>query len=452
MEALGERAITRIVEDRSTLKQVPKLTKEKADLLYQQLMEHQGIEQVLMTLTKYGFGLELSLKIYQVYKTQALDVIQNNPYQLISDVEGIAFRRADQLGAATGITGNHPDRIRAGCLFLLQELCLQEGHMFLPEHELIPQVERLLSSPSHKVSADEISGQLVSIVEESKVMIEEERIYLNSLYFAEKGIVSSVRRLLDSEIEDVFPEAEFLKMLGELEEELSITYAPSQKDAIQTALSHPLMILTGGPGTGKTTVIKGIVEGYARLHGISLDPKSYTRSNPFPLLLVAPTGRAAKRLSEATGLPATTIHRLLGWKGGNGGFEKDEFEPLHGQLLIVDEVSMVDSWLANQLLKSVPSGMQVVLVGDQDQLPSVGPGQVLKDFLDSRIIPTTSLTDIYRQAEGSSIIELAHSMKEGKVPPDLTEAHPDRRFFCLYNRASSRCSMANLPKCAKKGL
>lgn len=426
---LGERAITKIVEDRSVLADIPKLSKEKADSLYTQLVDQQGVEQVLMTLSKHGFGVELSMKVYQAYGLQALDIIQTNPYQLIADVEGIGFRRADQLGAAIGLTGNHPERVRAGCLFLLQELCLQEGHVYLDKTTLISHVIGLLSSYDCKIGPQEVEEQLLFMHEEETIVEEEERLYLKSLYFAERGIVTSIRKLLSEEVEDEFPEAEFLKALGQLEEELKIEYAPSQKEAIQTALTSPLMILTGGPGTGKTTVIKGIVELYARLHGLSLDAKSYTKSNPFPVLLVAPTGRAAKRMSEATELPATTIHRLLGWKGGTGGFEKGDHEPLSGELLIVDESSMVDIWLMNQLLKAVPKGMQVVLVGDQDQLPSVGPGQVLRDFLDSTIIPTVPLIDIYRQAEGSSIIELAHAMKQGEMPANLPEPQADRRFF-----------------------
>lgn len=170
------------------------------------------------------------------------------------------------------------------------------------------------------------------------------------------------------------------------------------------------MLLTGGPGTGKTTVIKGIVEMYASLHGLSLNPNEYSDDNPFPILLTAPTGRAAKRMSESTGLPACTIHRLLGWTP-EGSFQRNETDPVQGKLLIIDEFSMVDIWLANQLFKSLPTNIQVIVVGDEDQLPSVGPGQVLKDLLNAGAVPTVKLTEIYRQAEGSSVIQLAHAIK-----------------------------------------
>lgn len=370
VERLGERAITRIVEDRTVLYDIPKLTKQKADQLYSELIEQQGVEQVLLELSKHGFGVELSLKIYQTYKIQALDIIQTNPYKLIEDVEGIGFRRADILGAAIGITGNHPDRIRAGCLFFIQEFCLQEGHVFLYREQFVPQVISLLSTPQSQIHVEEVEEQLLMMAEDDLIVEEDGRVYMKTLFFAEKGIVTNIRRIISQEVEDEFPEAEFLKELGKLEEEQKLTYAASQKEAIQTALSSQMMILTGGPGTGKTTVIKGIVELYARLHGLSLDPKAYSGSNPFPILLVAPTGRAAKRINESTNLPATTIHRLLGWSGNGSGFEKGDHEQIEGELLIVDECSMVDIWLMNQLLKAVPQKMQVVLVGDQDQLPS----------------------------------------------------------------------------------
>lgn len=217
--------------------------------------------------------------------------------------------------------------------------------------------------------------------------------------------------------------------LGKLEEKMNVQYAPSQKEAIQRAIHSPILLLTGGPGTGKTTVIKGIVEIYANLHGLSLNPKEYQKKEePFPIVLVAPTGRAAKRMAEATGLPAVTIHRLLGWNGSEG-FEHNEDHPISGKLLIVDEVSMVDIWLMHQLFKSLPSDIQIVLVGDEHQLPSVGPGQVLRDLIQSGRIPVVTLTDIYRQAEGSTIIDLAHSIRQGTLPANLLQTTQDRSFI-----------------------
>ncbi|HEX7063793.1 MAG TPA: ATP-dependent RecD-like DNA helicase [Bacillales bacterium] len=430
VDTLGEHAITKILEDPGVLEEVPKLSSEKADLLYNTLMEHQGLEQIMIGLSEYGFGPQLSMKIYQEYEQETLEVIRSNPYQLVHDIEGIGFRRADELGQALGLSGNHPERVRAGCLYWLNEKALGEGHVYMPAEELLNEVQTLLNDSEEEVEQDDIHRQLSEMDEEEKVIIEEERVYLPSLYYAEKGLVTQTERITgQSDFDPGFSEAEFLKALGELEERLGIQYAPSQKEAIQRALSSPYLLMTGGPGTGKTTVIRGIVELYAELHGLSLDPADYGEDEPFPVVLIAPTGRAAKRMNESTGVPAVTIHRLLGWKGGHSGYEHDEDNPVEGRLIIVDEVSMVDIWLANQLFKSLPDDVQVVVVGDEDQLPSVGPGQVLKDLLASETIPTVQLVDIYRQAEGSSIVQFAHHIKDGKIPEDLHLAKTDRRFF-----------------------
>ncbi|WP_449620559.1 SF1B family DNA helicase RecD2 [Robertmurraya sp. Marseille-Q9965] len=443
VETLGENAISKILTQPSLLDSVPKLPSEKAKELYDTLMENQGLEQAMIALNQYGFGPQISMKIYQAYKELTLDVIQSNPYQLVEDVEGIGFSRADELGFQIGISGNHPDRIKAGCLYVLENECQQAGHVYIPAEELLIRVKDLLEDNKRdEIEFTDISNELVKLAEDKKIIIEEKRIYLPSYYYSEKGLVKNIKRVLQQkEYEDQFPESEFLLALGELEERLKVQYAPSQKEAIQTALMSPMLILTGGPGTGKTTVIKGIVELYSELHGCSLDPKDYKNDEPFPFLLAAPTGRAAKRMTESTGLPAVTIHRLLGWNGVEG-FSRNEDEPLEGKILIVDETSMLDIWLAHQLFKAVPEHIQVILVGDEDQLPSVGPGQVLKDLLESDRIPTVRLTDIYRQEEGSSIIELAHSIKKGQLPDDILKPQRDRSFI--------RCGPAQIGEVVQK--
>lgn len=438
VETLGENAISKILNQPSLLDSVPKLPPDKAKMLYDTLMEHQGLEQVMVALNQFGFGPQLSMRIYQVYKEETLVVIRQNPYQLVEDIEGIGFGRADELGSQLGIIGNHPDRIKAACLYTTDNESMQNGHVYMETKDLLEKVKHLLeeNQPS-QIEFIAISNELIHLEEEGKLIIEEKRVYLPSLYFAEKGLVTSIQRILkQKEYEGQFPESEFLLALGNLEERLGVQYAATQKEAIQTALMSPMLILTGGPGTGKTTVIKGIVELYAELHGCSLDPKDYHKKDiPFPFLLAAPTGRAAKRMSESTGLPAVTIHRLLGFNGTEG-FDQNDASPLEGKILIVDETSMVDIWLANQLFKALPENIQIILVGDEDQLPSVGPGQVLRDLLESERIPIVRLTDIYRQAEGSSIIELAHEIKKGYLSNHITVQQPDRSFI--------KCSTAQL--------
>ncbi|MFZ7823002.1 ATP-dependent RecD-like DNA helicase [Priestia sp. 40] len=430
VDALGERAIFRILQNESVLKEVPRLSADKAEALVTQLREHQGLEEVMVKLTDLGFGPQLSMKIFQAYKQEALEIVQNNPYQLVEDIQGIGFSRADELGKRLGMATNHPDRLRAGILYVIEQECNQMGHVYVTADQLYGKTAELLRKSRHEnLSEMDLTREVDALKADKKLIIQDEKIYFPPLFYAEKGLVKAIQTIMaQTQYEEQFPESEFLLALGELEERLDVQYAPSQRKGIQTALMSPMLLLTGGPGTGKTTVIKGIVELYAELHGCSLNPGDYKKDEAFPVLLVAPTGRAAKRMSEATGLPAVTIHRLLKWNGQEG-FDHNEENPIDGKLLIVDEVSMVDLWLAHQLFKSLPANLQVILVGDEDQLPSVGPGQVLKDLLSSEVVPTVRLTDVYRQAEGSSIIDLAHEIKKGKLPEDLSRQQGDRSFI-----------------------
>lgn len=437
VDKLGEKAISKILANPSLLDEIPKLSGEKAKHLYDTLAANQGLEQIMIHLSNLGFGPQLSMKIYQVYKQDAMTIIEQNPYQLVETIEGIGFTRADEIGLQLGIGGSHPSRIKAAILYTLDRSCVQDGHSYTEAEELLISVKTLLEQNQNvTISFEQITDQLIKLGEEGKIIGEEKRFYMPSLYFSEKGIVTNIKRIMSQDsYADQFPESEFLLELGKLEERIGMEYAEEQKDAIFKALHSPMLILTGGPGTGKTTVIKGIVELYSELHGLSLDPKDYNTENPFPFVLAAPTGRAAKRMKESTGLPAVTIHRLLGWNGSD--VQRDEDNPISGRLLIVDEMSMVDIWLANQLFKALPDDMQVILVGDEDQLPSVGPGQVLKDLLASSVIPVTRLESIFRQEDGSSIIQLAHAIKNGQLPPDIRKQQGDRSFFsCSTNQVA----------------
>ncbi|MGX9975512.1 SF1B family DNA helicase RecD2 [Bacillus subtilis] len=428
---LGEGAINKILSDGAVLYDVPKLSKKKADKLAAALQQHQGLEQIMISLSEFGYGPQLSMKIYQAYEAETLDKIRENPYQLVKDVEGIGFIKADELGGRMGISGKHEERIKAAILYTVEATCLQEGHTYIETRQLIIETQKLLnqSAGDEKVTEMDVADAIISLGEQKELFIEDERCYYPSLYYAEQSFAKRVQKIAgQTEYDDQFPESEFLLALGELEERMKVQYAPSQKEAIQKALMSPMLLLTGGPGTGKTTVIRGIVELYSELHGLSLNPADYKKDETFPFVLAAPTGRAAKRMSESTGLPAVTIHRLLGWNGAEG-FTHDEDNPIEGRLLIIDETSMLDIWLANQLFKAIPDRIQVIMVGDEDQLPSVGPGQVLRDLLASNVIPSVRLTDIYRQAEGSSIVELAHEMKQGKLPENLAAPTKDRSFI-----------------------
>ncbi|SDI85705.1 SF1B family DNA helicase RecD2 [Natribacillus halophilus] len=425
VEALGEAAIEKIINDPTCLYDLSELKREQADILTTRLMEEQELAGVMSRLIGYGFGTELATKIIQKYEGETLTVVEDDPYQLVQDIEGIGFQKADTLGEQLGIASTSRKRVKAGLLFTLTQISQTVGHVYLPENIWVEETLGVLNYRDRTVNTDMLLDSIVELAEEGTVVVHDDRGYMLSLYFAEKGLATNMKRLLGREDQETFSQDLFLKTLGELEDDFKITYAERQKEAVELALKSPLMILTGGPGTGKTTVIRAIVEMFKRTRGWD-----QRKEKKLPVLLAAPTGRAAKRMAETTGLRAYTIHKWLGWRGeGEEFLEHDEDNPLEGELLIIDEASMVDIWLANQLFKAIPDGMQVVIVGDEDQLPSVGPGQVLGDVLRSETIPAISLSLVYRQAEGSSIIDLAHELKEGRLSADFTEAQPDRSFI-----------------------
>lgn len=430
VEKLGDNALQVILEDPNALDVVPRLSKEKKQLIRNVIEENLGLDRILIQLNSWGFGPQLAMRIYQTYRDQTLEILSENPYKLIEDVDGVGFGRADELGKQLGITGAHPDRIKAAVFHVITQAALTEGHVYMEAEIVLPYVKSMLEqSQQVEIPFQEISNAIIEMQREGRICGEETRLYLPSLYYSEIGIASKILQLTEKNKSSYnFSSDEIRKAIGEVEERLGVEYAPSQANAIEMAMNSAVMILTGGPGTGKTTVVKGLVEVYAELYGISLNINEYVKQEkPFPVNLVAPTGRAAKRLAESTGLPAMTIHRLLGFTGKEKEEESDR--QIECRLLIVDEMSMVDTWLAHQLLKSLGEDVQVVFVGDQDQLPPVGPGQVLKDLLASKQIPTVELTDVYRQAEGSTIIEIAHQIKKGIVPNNIQDKTSDRSFI-----------------------
>lgn len=427
---LGDDALKKIVDNPELLQGIPGVSEEKAEMISDTVRQHTDFEQVMLLLYEYGIGSSLALKIYNTYKHDTLAVLKQNPYQLIYDIEGIGFARADAIGREIGIPEDAPERKKAAVLYVLSQASNGDGHVCLKMDELCEHVSKLLGADS---DSDEWHERLRTFIyeldEEEKVVLDsdEDMVYLPSLYYSEQGLAKKLNWLLMQDKAE-YPIDVVYRVIGELEETFGVQFADEQRDALVTAACEPVMILTGGPGTGKTTVIRGICHLLSRLEEFSLDEADYHGSDkPYPVRLVAPTGRAAKRMSEATSLPAMTIHRLLGWRGDF--FEHDADHPISGRLLIVDEASMMDMWLAYQLVRTVPEGMKVIFVGDADQLPSVGPGQVLHHMIESGRIPYVDLRYIFRQAEGSSIVSLAHEMKRGSLPDNILEPTDDRRFF-----------------------
>ncbi|WP_436869742.1 SF1B family DNA helicase RecD2 [Mammaliicoccus sciuri] len=438
VDKLGEDALQKIIDDPDVLKEIPKLNKQKRDTIAESIRENQAIERIMIKLNELGFGPKLAMAIYQFYKEETLNIIKQSPYRLVMDINGIGFQRADQIAEQVGISKDHHDRLVAGVSYFLDQQSLQNGHTFLPVDILVNGAYELLNhNQPEVVTKDQINGVIIEMSEENKLIIENDNCFLPSLYYSEAKSVQIIHRLYQHQDELKEIEKSDLQLhIGQIEDMNDVSYADGQKLALETAINHKMMLLTGGPGTGKTTVIRGICELYSEIHGVSLNYDDYQEGTDFPIVLAAPTGRAAKRLSESTGLEAMTIHRLIGWSKDT---QPDDVldNDIHAHLIILDEMSMVDTWLMYQFLRAVPDYAQIIFVGDEDQLPSVGPGQIFKDLIDSKVIPRVNLTEVYRQQEGSSIIDLAHKIKNG-LPVSINEKHHDRSFIpCSSNQIAT---------------
>ncbi len=442
VDTLGIDCIDKILEDESVLDAVPQMNDTKKDQLLAVLEKEQGMQKIIIALNNLGLSNQLAYKVYQRYEGKSLITIQTNPYILINEIEGIGFNRADVIAEELGIEGDSPERIKAGVLYSLNEQTMKAGDTYVTNRVLLKEsIDVLEKSRPFIINPELVADYIIEMVDEQVMIQDEDRFYVPSLYASEWGIANALDRLLSFEDDTTLSEKKILKILKQFEKRSGLTFGESQKLAITAALQSPLFILTGGPGTGKTTVLDAIVSLYAELNDVDLDPASYI-DEAYPVLLAAPTGRAAKRMKETTGLPASTIHRLLGLTGSDDDELQESDRSLKGSLLIIDEMSMVDTWLGYQLLKAVPNGMKVIMVGDKDQLPSVGPGQVLRDLLDSKVLPSKELTEIYRQGDHSSIIELAHDIKKGHLPENFAEKKADRNFFaCRTNKVQDAVSL-----------
>lgn len=426
VDALGNDAIAKIQKDPNVLDQV-KLSKKVVQSITENLAGSAGMDNVIIGLNDYGFGTNLTSAIVERYGDSALSIIDANPFQLVTDIDGISFRRADAVATKQGMAPDDPRRIDAALLQTVNDLTMAGGDTYTETGPVVNSALDLLANGhAGSVSADSVEQELLDLTKSGKLTSDHGKLYPSFLYRAEWQIAENLHRLMKNKPDELSAE-EASKLVKQAGQENEIEYDDVQQDAIKAALSNRVLLITGGPGTGKTTIIKGIVRSFAALHDLSLDINSY-HDTTFPIRLAAPTGRAAKRMSEVTGLPASTIHRLLGLNGREMPSEMEAAD-IEGSLLIVDEMSMVDTLLFRTLIASVPNNMQVVLVGDQDQLPSVGPGQVFHDLLSFDGLPKVKLEKIYRQAAQSSIIPLAHAVREGKVPDDLTAHTKDRSFI-----------------------
>lgn len=401
-----------IEEEPERLAEVKGISERKAMEIADQVNEKRDLRQAMIFLQQYGITMNLAVKVYQQYGQEVYGIIRENPYRLADDIEGVGFRTADEIAVRVGIRMDSDFRIRSGILYVLLQASA-EGHTYLPEEELTRRTGQLL-----EVGEEQIEKQYMDLAIERKIIMKQgenqTQIYAASFYYMEANTATMLKQL---NVSYEVPDLEIEERVRRIEKQTGMELDEHQMTAVKEAVRNGLLIITGGPGTGKTTTINTIIK-YFEMEGLDI-------------FLAAPTGRAAKRMSETTGFEARTIHRMLELNGGvdgAAGFERNEQNPLETDVVIIDEMSMVDISLMHALLKAVAVGTRLILVGDVNQLPSVGPGSVLRDIIRSHECNVVMLTKIFRQASTSDIIVNAHKINQGE---EVTLDNKSMDFFFL---------------------
>ena len=414
----GEDTFRVIEEEPERLAKIKGINMKKAQDIAVQMEEKKDLREVMVFLGEYGITNSMAVKIYERYQLDTYRVIRENPYQLAEDIQGIGFKIADEIAERVGIRQDSDYRIGCGIIYGLQQAVL-DGHVYLPSEQLIEMATRLLG-----VTPEQVNAQMNNLVTEKKLVQKGDAIYQNAYYHVELSCARMLHDLnipLDEGVTSKEQEKALDDKLARLTKNQGMELDELQKNAVKTCIRNGLFILSGGPGTGKTTTINTIIH--------------YFEEEGMDILLAAPTGRAAKRMTETTGFEAKTIHRLLELSsmlsdtdGRNVEFLRNEENPLEADVVIIDEMSMVDIWIFQALLKAVQPGTRLILVGDVDQLPSVGPGQVLRDLMESECFPTVVLKKIFRQDEGSDIVVNAHHINQGE---EIKMDNKSKDFFLL---------------------
>lgn len=375
------------------LTEVPGIGKKRVEMVTAAWQEQRDVKDIMLFLQSHNVSTNFAVKIYKTYEDRAIAVVRENPYQLADDIYGIGFKTADKIADNLGVERDSTDRLMSGIKYVLSQAA-DEGHVYLPQEELINKSTKILGT-----EAALVTNALEMLRDRESVIIEDDNVYLAPFHYAETGISNRFAVIMETAPQRSVSRVD--DSIAYLEKAKKITFADKQKEAIRKSLISKVMILTGGPGTGKTTTLIGAIE---LMEQLQLD-----------VLLAAPTGRAAKRLSETTGREAKTIHRLLEYSP-RSGFQKNQADPLDADVIIIDEASMIDLILMNNLMKAIPPDATLILVGDVDQLPSVGAGNVLRDLIGSGVIEVVELTEIFRQAQQSMIVVNAHKINKGQFP------------------------------------
>jgi exodeoxyribonuclease V alpha subunit len=410
LRAFGEKVFDVIEAQSDRLREVDGIGPVRAGRITAAWAEQKAVREIMVFLHSHGVGTARAVRIYKTYGGDAVQIMSENPYRLARDIRGIGFKTADTIAMKLGIEKTAMIRVRAGISYALTE-AMDEGHCGLPTDELVPLAEKLLEVPQELIRTA-LDLELTDGAVTADMVGDTRCVFLAGLYRAERGIAERLLQLATGKLP--WPSIDPDKAIPWIEQRTGLVLAESQRSAVALALSSKVLVITGGPGVGKTTLVNAILR--------------ILSAKGMRLLLCAPTGRAAKRMNEATGFEAKTIHRLLEVDPRTGGFRRDSENPLDCDLLVIDETSMVDVLLMHALLKAIPNAAALLVVGDVDQLPSVGPGQVLADMIASGAVPVVRLTEVFRQAAKSQIIVNAHRINEG-VFPDLRKPEGESDFY-----------------------
>jgi len=423
---LGENCLDLIADDKTVLDRVVGMSATQKQTIFGNISDYTAKKKQIIGLLDLGITMRMALRLMKALGEGTLDLIRTDPYQLIDLVEGFGFRRADKIALEVGIGKGSDQRISALLLFIIRQSSYTGGDTYLEMGDLYAKAAAELNLEEEILDTDNFHRNLKQLSIDRKIVIDTEKnIYERGLYNSEVLLAQRIRVFLNNLDQPGYSKADIVKTLSEVALFNNIEYETKQAEAIKNALSENISIITGGPGTGKSTIIKGIIECLVRLY-----PNEAIREK---IALLAPTGRAAKRLKEVTGHLTSTIHKFLGYEG-HGIYKYGPLAKVDARILIVDEMSMVDVGLAARLFGSLEDNVKIVLVGDVDQLPSVGPGDVLADLINTKEITTVVLNKIHRQAEGSSIIALAYSINSGVIPETVLEKQPDRNFLNMQDQ------------------
>lgn len=431
VDILGDDALNRIIEDKNCLTLVPKLSIKKANQIYDTLIKYEESHKTIVYLTELGFTMHDALIIYNLYKNNTLREIEHNIYDILDKTDEISFPKVDSV-ALKQEAYEEIYRVKSCIIYIMKSLIYKNGDTYLLLDDIKNNVQDYLQD---YISDELFDDYLNELSIEGKVIIEDNKYYIVDIYKSEMFIVSKFKRILQKD------EKEYKKIdniISVLEKSNAFTYSDKQKEAIKMSLKNRITVITGGPGTGKTTIVKAIIEAYKNINKIS-----YSEVED-KIASLAPTGRAAKRLSESTGLLSSTIHRFLKWNKENNEFGINEFNKVFHKLIIIDEASMIDINLFASLLKGLTDDIQIILVGDYNQLPSVGPGQVLKDIIESNVIPVIELDLLYRQDEESYIPILSNEIKNNCVD-NFLQPHDDYQFL-KCNSDSIKSNLCHIAK------